>query len=302
MTEKVNTPILVELQSVNGEAKPATTSLRVAEYFEKNHRDVLRGIREVLDKTSSEFGQRNFAQSSYTNEQGKEQPMYLLTRDGFMIVAMSYTGEKAMQLKEAYINAFNEMERKLSNEAPQTYLEALKALVASEEAKLEAQKALAIEQEAHGFTKETLHLTEAQRDKAVREKAWIGTKREATAMQTASLATRRANNWKASTGYLADVAEHQQDTIDELNDRLGQGQTWRQTKAIDWLPEVFVPSKAMYQQVGKTLTKLGRSMGMPPQVMPDSEYGEIKLHHVRVIETLYHKLMADPRMMQGYRR
>lgn len=112
--ELVNTPALVELQPVNGEAKPVTTSLRVAEYFEKEHKHVLRDIRDTLEKCSMMFGQSNFGQSSYTNEQGKEQPMYLLTRDGFMIVAMSYTGEKAMQLKEAYIGAFNEMEHKLT--------------------------------------------------------------------------------------------------------------------------------------------------------------------------------------------
>lgn len=54
------------------EAKPVTTSLKVADYFEKNHRDVLRDIRNVIDKSSEDFGLRNFAQSSYLNEQGKE--------------------------------------------------------------------------------------------------------------------------------------------------------------------------------------------------------------------------------------
>lgn len=111
--EIVNTPALVELQPVNGKAQPVTTSLRVAEYFEKEHKNVLRDIKETISKCSESFSALNFELAEYTDEQGKERPMYLLTRDGFMVVAMGYTGEKAMQLKEAYIGAFNEMEQRL---------------------------------------------------------------------------------------------------------------------------------------------------------------------------------------------
>lgn len=129
MIENVNTPVLVELQPVNGEAKPVTTSLRVAEYFEKEHKNVLRDIKETISKCSESFSALNFELAEYTDEQGKERPMYLLTRDGFMMVAMGYTGEKAMQLKEAYINAFNEMERKLTAGSAQAVsIERLRAL------------------------------------------------------------------------------------------------------------------------------------------------------------------------------
>ena len=88
-------------------------SLFVAEFFEKNHKEVLRDIRKITDPTSGlseEFRQRNFAPSSYTNNQNKKQPYYCMTRDGFTILAMGYTGQKAMKFKELYIRRFNEMD------------------------------------------------------------------------------------------------------------------------------------------------------------------------------------------------
>lgn len=88
-------------------------SLFVAELFEKNHKEVLRDIRKITDPLSGlseEFRQRNFVPSSYRNQQNKKQPCYYLTRDGFTMLVMGYTGQKAMQFKELYIKRFNEME------------------------------------------------------------------------------------------------------------------------------------------------------------------------------------------------
>lgn len=88
-------------------------SLYVAEVFEKNHKEVLRDIRRIVDEESGlsrEFSQRNFAPSSYVNKQNKKQPCYFLTRDGFSMLVMGYTGQKAMKFKELYIQRFNEME------------------------------------------------------------------------------------------------------------------------------------------------------------------------------------------------
>ena len=68
--------------------KPAVTSLQVAESFGKNHRDVLRDIRQLLEPDEDGFGERNFALSSYLSEQNKELPMYIMTRDGFTLLVM----------------------------------------------------------------------------------------------------------------------------------------------------------------------------------------------------------------------
>ena len=102
------------LVSVNNN-QVVTTSLQIAEFFDKEHKSVLRQINSL--ECSDLFRQHNFALSCYTRKNGnitKSYPMYYITKDGFIILAMGFTGKIAVKFKEAYINAFNEMERKLS--------------------------------------------------------------------------------------------------------------------------------------------------------------------------------------------
>ena len=88
-------------------------SLYVAEFFEKNHKEVLRDIRNIAAPNSGlskEFAERNFALGSYKDKQNQKRPCYYLTRDSFTILVMGYTGKKALRFKELYIRRFNEME------------------------------------------------------------------------------------------------------------------------------------------------------------------------------------------------
>lgn len=95
-----------------------TTSLRVAEVFGKQHKDVLRAVKSL--DCSEDFHKRNFAlmQKSIKIGNGAERksPMYYITRDGFMFLVMGFTGKTAAKWKEAYIKAFNEMEAKIRAE------------------------------------------------------------------------------------------------------------------------------------------------------------------------------------------
>lgn len=100
-----------------------TTSLIVAEYFGKSHKSVLRAIRNL--ECSAEFNQRNFAPVEYKDAKGELRPMYYLTRDGFTLLAMGFTGKIAAIFKEAYINAFNEMEGMLRKGEYTKYAEKL---------------------------------------------------------------------------------------------------------------------------------------------------------------------------------
>jgi len=84
-------------------------SLYVAQAFDKRHDNVLKDIREL--DCSDEFRLLNFEESSYKNAQGKKQPSYCMTRDGFVFLVMGYRGKKAAQFKELYIKRFNEMEK-----------------------------------------------------------------------------------------------------------------------------------------------------------------------------------------------
>lgn len=103
--------MLVEIKKVNKEEIVVCTSLDVAETFGKEHKNVLKDIREL--ECSDEFRVLNFEQSIYLNSQNHKQPMYYLTRDGFTLLAMGYNGTKAMQFKEGYIKQFNAMEKAL---------------------------------------------------------------------------------------------------------------------------------------------------------------------------------------------
>jgi Rha family phage regulatory protein len=89
-----------------------TTSLNIAQVFGKQHKDVLRTIK-TLD-CSEEFARRNFAPTSYADSQGRQQPLYEITRDGFTFLAMGFTGQEAARFKEAYIAAFNRLAEELA--------------------------------------------------------------------------------------------------------------------------------------------------------------------------------------------
>ena len=143
---------------------------------------------------------------------------------------------------------------------PQSFPDALRMI-----ADIEEEKQLALE----------------QRDYYKRTKAEIGSRREATAMATASAAVRQR---------------------DALADQLGEGKHWKQVKAIPWLLEVFHESAGMYSQVGRKLSDLGARMGLSPRIKEDSQYGSVKIHHVEVIEALRLALKQDHNLLGKYRR
>lgn len=89
-----------------------TNSLLVAEKFGKEHRNVVRDIRNLLEGGVLKNEQTPmFEETVYVNEQNEQSyPMYLMNRDGFSLLVMGFTGKKAMQFKLDYIKAFNQME------------------------------------------------------------------------------------------------------------------------------------------------------------------------------------------------
>lgn len=104
---------------VKGNLTAVTTSLVVATYFNKRHDNVIQAIKKL--DCSPEFRALNFQGAKYTDEQGKNRPMYRMSRDGFMFLVMGFTGKRAAQFKERFILLFNKMEswitvkNKLSN-------------------------------------------------------------------------------------------------------------------------------------------------------------------------------------------
>lgn len=96
-----------------------TTSLILAEAFEKEHKNVIRVIETKIGELKIEQSSKMFSKGEYTNSQNKQQPMYYLNRDGFTFIAMGFTGRKADEFKLKYIDAFNKMEEQIRNQSLQ---------------------------------------------------------------------------------------------------------------------------------------------------------------------------------------
>lgn len=106
--------MLVETRKISkGKEVTVVTSLDVAETFGKEHKHVLEDVRRICDSLSTAEISALFYESDYVATNGKKNPMYLMNRDGFTLLVMGYTGEKAMKFKLAYINQFNQMEELL---------------------------------------------------------------------------------------------------------------------------------------------------------------------------------------------
>jgi len=117
----------VEITRIGGEECAVCSSLDIAETFGKNHYNIMRDIRNL--DCSEKFRLFNFEESEYVNEQGHNQPCCIMTRNGFTFLVMGYTGEKAAQFKEAYIEQFNRMERELRRKQMETLEPALRRLL-----------------------------------------------------------------------------------------------------------------------------------------------------------------------------
>ena len=118
--------------------QPLTNSKLVAEVFGKEHKHVREAIKKLLTTAENSTVRKMFSESTYKNEQNKEQPMFIMNQDGFTLLAMGFNGKKAMEFKLKYIEAFNKMKKEIEvtkPSVPQNYLEALKSLVKAEEEK-----------------------------------------------------------------------------------------------------------------------------------------------------------------------
>ncbi|MCT4779863.1 MULTISPECIES: Rha family transcriptional regulator [Exiguobacterium] len=114
-----------------------TSSVTVADQFSKEHKHVLRDI-GTLKKDVPNFGHM-FFETMEADGYGRDRRVYLMNRDGFTLLAMGYTGKRAMKFKVAYIDAFNEMEAMLKQDAPALTQTQLTARIAMQQAEQEQQ-------------------------------------------------------------------------------------------------------------------------------------------------------------------
>lgn len=129
-------PVVLEKDGV-----PVTTSKAVAEQFGKRHDHVIRDIESIKTGLAApdlgalnsgvngaDFFNSNFFKSEYEDAQRKPRPYYIMTKDGFTLLVMGYTGAKALQFKIAYINAFNQMHQLIKGGGVSAPAPALKSI------------------------------------------------------------------------------------------------------------------------------------------------------------------------------
>jgi len=97
-----------QLITVSRDKKAITTSLLVSKFFGKRHDHVIRDIENLKKRDLPNFGE-----IEYTDSRNRKQPMYVMDRTGFTLLAMGFTGDKALEFKIKYIQAFDAMEAAL---------------------------------------------------------------------------------------------------------------------------------------------------------------------------------------------
>ncbi|WP_099328821.1 Rha family transcriptional regulator [Clostridium paraputrificum] len=125
------------------------TSRQISDDFEKEHRNVVRDIETLIANIG---GAQNcadlFIEAEYQHPQNKQfYKEYLLTRDGFSLLVMGFTGSKALEWKLKYIEAFNKMEQALKNQTKPTCIEDV-LIQSLQEMKAVKQTALEAKEEA----------------------------------------------------------------------------------------------------------------------------------------------------------
>lgn len=127
---------------------------------------------------------------------------------------------------------------------------------------------------------DTIRRIEAERDDAIRTKAEIGSRREATAMATASAAVRKAA---------------------ALENELGRGRDYKSVKGIPWFLDIFADTPAAYSVAGRKLSDMSRRMDYEIREIEDSRFGSVKAYHIDVIEAFRLALKNDLNMLGKYR-
>jgi phage regulatory protein, rha family len=146
---------------------PRVSSLDIARHFEKSHRNVLAAIRKIMDECPPEFRELNFKPTFRTvagpNNSERQESCFDLTRDAFTLLAMGFTGKKALGWKLKYIEAFNTMENHIAtgNKALQSDMAALKKELADIQKRLSPGKKKALPNPGPSYEEECAKATHA---------------------------------------------------------------------------------------------------------------------------------------------
>lgn len=160
-------------------------SLRVAEKFGKRHADVIRAIDNLIQNDSTQNCVQCFKKSTYKDETGKSNKMYVMNRDGFTFLVMGFTGRKSNEWKWQYIKAFNQMESFIKERTTKTWVETRKSGMLTRKAETDTIQKLVEYAKLQGSTHaDMLYMTYS---KLANKMAGIQSRDEATVMQLNNL-------------------------------------------------------------------------------------------------------------------
>lgn len=235
---------------VNGE--PLTTSIAISIGSRNEHKAVIQLVRQYRGDLE-EFGRVAFEMSPFETAGGVQKREVALLNEQQATLLLTYMKNTAIirAFKKRLVKEFFEAKK------PTNVIQLLE--LATDELKKK----------------------QVELDHAIKTKAEIGTKREATAMARASSEKRRA---------------------DQLARELGDHTLWKSAKSIDWVSNVLVSSRAMWSQFGKYLSRLSKDMGMECQSIEDSSYGTVKAYHIDVITEAYKRIKEDQDILAKYRK
>lgn len=242
------------------------TARGLAELFECGVDTIRRRI-ETLENTGDLEENANLR---FTLD-GSCKPTTLYNLDVFNKVAMTFIDNpKAVEIRKAFNDVLVKHETR-QDSTPHDYLSALKALVAEVEAKQNAQRALEAEIVAH----------EADMKEARRTKAHFIEGRDAE-----------------MCGRVGGLTKEN----DRLRTEIGDSRNWKQVKAIKWLGDYFALSKGLFGAIAYKLKGISEELELPRRDIEDSQYGTVKIYHVKAIEELHGRIDRDKNYLSKYRK
>lgn len=184
---------------------PVTDSLKVAQVFNKEHKNIIRAIRNLMGSAQNCAHRKWFYESSYCDAQGKSRPMFIMNRDGFSLLAMGLTGTKAMQFKVAFIEQFNAMEKVVRQVTqptapaiPQSFAEALR---------LAAAQAEQIERQQQQIEADAPRVLFSQAVETAKQSVLIGELAKIICQNGVQTGEKRLFQWMRDNGYLCQYGE-----------------------------------------------------------------------------------------------
>lgn len=212
-----------------------TTSTKVSDDFGREHRNVMRDIRD-LQKDVLNFEQM-FLEGNEPDSYGRDRKIYYMNRDGFALLAMGFTGKKALQFKLGYIQAFNQMEKQIqSSQLPMSQED---IMIATLKTQKEIKATLKLVENDIDYLKQEINLSRSQKHRLsglVRKNVFnaLGGKRTQAYMDKNLKARLYSNHWREIKNYF-DVEAYEEIPKVRFEESIQFAEMWQPSTELKML-------------------------------------------------------------------